>query len=196
MVAKILRSTSFLMTRLDLTPSFSDSSLTVMPSPIVISRSIGGGATSWRFGEGRNFPSSFPSMSRLRSMSPVGRGFAWCRRPGSVGGGAAGSIRPSGDVGCRCGRPPRICGEPGEGAPGVGPPGLPGPPCPGRSGPRKIGCPGAGCPGRVGPGRGWPGAGAARAGFAEFEPVIRDWVVPQVEQPADPLSMGADRCGC
>ena len=37
MVAKILRSTSFLMTRAVFTPSFSDSSLTVMPSPIVIS---------------------------------------------------------------------------------------------------------------------------------------------------------------
>jgi hypothetical protein len=43
MVAKIFRSTSFLITRFDLIPSFSDSSLTVMPSPMVISRSMGGG---------------------------------------------------------------------------------------------------------------------------------------------------------
>lgn len=34
--------------------------------------------------------------------------------------------------------------------------------------------------------------GAAPVGFAEFEPVIRDWAVPQVVQPADRLLMGAD----
>ena len=43
MVAKILCSISFLITRLALTSSFSESSLTVMPSEIVISRLIGGG---------------------------------------------------------------------------------------------------------------------------------------------------------
>ena len=46
MVAKIFFSTSFLITRLALMPSFSDSSLTVMPSETVISRSMGGGAAS------------------------------------------------------------------------------------------------------------------------------------------------------
>ena len=44
MVAKIFFSTSFLITRLALTPSFSESSLTVMPSAMVISRSMGGGS--------------------------------------------------------------------------------------------------------------------------------------------------------
>ena len=46
MVAKMLRSTSFLITRLALTSSFSESSLTVMPSEMVISRLMGGGPES------------------------------------------------------------------------------------------------------------------------------------------------------
>ena len=46
MVAKIFFSTSFLITRLALMPSFSESSLTVMPSETVISRSMGGGAAA------------------------------------------------------------------------------------------------------------------------------------------------------
>ena len=59
MVAKILRSTSFLITRLALTSSFSESSLTVMPSEMVISRSMGGGAAGSSRRDGiRSRPSS------------------------------------------------------------------------------------------------------------------------------------------
>ena len=46
MVAKIFFSTSFLITRLALMPSFSESSFTVTPSEMVISRSMGGGAAA------------------------------------------------------------------------------------------------------------------------------------------------------
>ena len=48
MVAKMPRSTSFLMTKLAFTSSFSESSLTVMPSEMVMSRLMGGGAANSR----------------------------------------------------------------------------------------------------------------------------------------------------
>ena len=48
MVAKMPRSTSFLITKLAFTSSFSESSLTVMPSEMVISRLMGGGAAASR----------------------------------------------------------------------------------------------------------------------------------------------------
>ena len=82
MVAKIFLSTSFLISRLAFTPNFSESSLTVMPSEIVISRSIGGGAagSSLRSRTGRSLPSISNSRSRTRT-----RRRPWSRRPASVG---------------------------------------------------------------------------------------------------------------
>jgi hypothetical protein len=45
----------------------------------------------------------------------------------------------------------------------------------------------------LGPGEAGRVLGAALVGFAESEPVIRDWAVPRVVQPADPRLMDGDR---
>ena len=104
MVAKMLRSISFLITRLALTSSFSESSLTVMPSEMVISRLMGGGpASTWRRCGRRIFSSS----CRSRGCGRDGRLSPGRPRAGSTGGGAspapcgrarwdaAGAVRPA-----------------------------------------------------------------------------------------------------
>ena len=106
MVAKILRSTSFLITRLALTPSFSESSLTVMPSEMVISRLIGGGpAIDSRRRCGRRIFSSARAVALLRrgwDAGPDARGAA-DRRSAAAG---PGSMRRRESDACGRGRRP------------------------------------------------------------------------------------------
>ena len=141
MVANIFFSTSFLITRFAFTPSFSESSLTVMPSATVISRSIGGGDVAllpFRRSFAKN-PFFLLPLARRRAAAAGLTLMAAL----SVGTGVADSGR-KGVVGCigRCpGRRIQLAGE-----------GMPGPPricCgwPGRMGPRKIGWPGVGTAG-------------------------------------------------
>ncbi len=127
MVAKtFFVSTSFLITRLALTPSFSESSLTVMPSETVISRSIGGGAAAIERRRAAFAEISFFDV--LTAFNGPATGLAWARRV-SVGGGTAGSDakragrmhrpRAGPPIGLAPGKPgppgPRICGDLGEG---------------------------------------------------------------------------------
>src|SRR5437763_253540 len=111
MVAKILRSTSFLITMLDLISSFSESSLTVMPSEIVISRVMGGGAAgvARRVGRGTR-PSRAGALSprtgRAPGLSGAGRGSGgpvaktaggrWAVGGGAAGGGGVARFRGTG----------------------------------------------------------------------------------------------------
>ena len=92
MVAKMPLSSSFLITRLAFTSSFSESSLTVMPSEMVICRLMGGGPLSAERRIGRSIFSS----GSLTRWSRCGRAPPRCgARRWSVGGGAtAGSMRP------------------------------------------------------------------------------------------------------
>ena len=94
MVAKIFLSTSFLITRLALTPSFSESSLTVMPSE------IGDLAVDRRrlasLARGARGPEQLPLLARL-AVEP-GRACPAGGRRVSVGGAV-----PGGDAAARCG---------------------------------------------------------------------------------------------
>ena len=97
MVAKIFFSTSFLITRLALTPSFSESSFTVTPSATVISRSMGGGSNCCSRREtGRSRPSSRSTSRRRSDREPwLGRMAPAWDRPAEWP-----ARRADGDVGC------------------------------------------------------------------------------------------------
>ena len=86
MVAKMPRSISFLMTRAALTSSFSESSLTVMPSEMVISRLMGGGpASTWR----RVRAQDLLFLDALARLAALGRLSPGRPRGCSTGGGAS-----------------------------------------------------------------------------------------------------------
>src|ERR1017187_7726758 len=91
MVARMLRSINFLMTMLALTSSFSESSLTVIPSVTVISRLTGGGPEAvWRRVEGRRILSS---GSALRSAALIAGAALLIGRRRRDGGFHAGTAR-------------------------------------------------------------------------------------------------------
>ena len=130
MVAKIFLSTSRLITRLALTPNFSDSSLTVMPSAMVISRSMGGGAAGPR-GATMAAEAYLLLRSRARSRAARLRGVRGAVGPAvGVGGGLI--VRAWSDASDAPVRPDRVRRQER--------PGIPGPRMgrrwPGRIGPR------------------------------------------------------------